>query len=52
MMTDEMIKTVTDRANEMLKEPEINKMYQDFPNKKMARTWLIKTAAAYLIELF
>ena len=41
--------TVVNRANEMLKNAEINKIYQSFATKDDAQNWLVKTAIATLI---
>jgi len=44
-----MTQVVIERANEMLKDEKINKIYQSFPSLKEAKDWLIKTALATLI---
>lgn len=48
-MTEQLIQTVTDRANEMLKNSEIAKIYNAMPTKDAAQAWLIKAAIATLI---
>ena len=47
-MSTEMINTVIERTNEMLKDSKINKIYQSFNTKDEAQNWLIKTAIATL----
>jgi len=49
MAQAEMTQVVIERANEMLKDEKINKIYQSFPSLKEAKDWLIKTALATLI---
>ena len=48
-LPSDMLEIVISRANEMLKEFEINKIYQSFKTEDLAKEWLIKTALATLI---
>ena len=48
-MNEQMIKTVIERANEMLKNSEINNIYQSFKTKEAAQDWICKAAIATLI---
>lgn len=47
-LPSELFETVMSRANAMLKEVEINKIYQSFKTEQLAKDWLIKTAIATL----
>lgn len=49
MNTEIMIKTITERVNEMLKNQKINSIYQSFDTKENAENWLIKSAIATLL---
>lgn len=44
-----MIKVVIDRASEMLKNPEINAIYQSLKSESEAKDWIIKAAIATLV---
>lgn len=48
-MTQSMIKTVTERINEMMKNVEIQKIMMCFESNDEAQEWLIKSAIATLI---
>jgi 3-methyladenine DNA glycosylase AlkC len=48
-MTQEMIDTVIERANEMRKNVEIQKIMMQFSSTKEAESWIIKAAIATLI---
>lgn len=47
-LPDDMLKTVMNRANEMLKNEEINAIYQAFKTKDEAKDWILKAALATL----
>jgi anaerobic ribonucleoside-triphosphate reductase len=48
-MDEQLIQTVVERANEMLKDEKINNMYQSFKTKDEADEWLIRVALATLM---
>jgi len=49
MTIKKMTETVLNRANEMIKDSEINSIYQSFKTEKEAKEWIIKAATATLI---
>ena len=48
-MDEQLIQTVVERANEMLKDEKINNMYQSYKTKDEADEWLLKVALATLM---
>lgn len=48
-MDEQLIQTVVERANEMLKDEKINNMYQSYKTKEEADEWLIRVALATLM---
>lgn len=50
-LPDDMLKTVIDRANEMLKDESVNKIYQSFKTKDEALGWITKAAIATLFGI-
>ena len=46
---ERIINMVMERANEMLKDPQINKQYQAFKTVDEAKDWILKCALATLI---
>ena len=44
-----MINIVMERVNEMLKDDQINKLYQSYKTEDEAKDWLIKSAIATLV---
>ena len=48
-MDEQLIQTVVERANEMLKDEKINNMYQSYKTKEEADEWLLKVALATLM---
>jgi hypothetical protein len=48
-MTTQMIKTVTERVNEMTKNVEIQKIMMSFSDNEEAQDWIIKAAIATLV---
>ena len=49
-LPNDMIQTVIKRANEMLKDSEISKIYNSFSNEDIAKNWITKMAIATLVR--
>ena len=49
MNTQQMTQVVMNRATEMLKDSQINAIYQSFKTESEAKDWIIKAALATLI---
>lgn len=48
-MTNQMIQTVTDRANEMRSNPKVQEIMMKFKTTEEGNDWLVKAAIATLV---
>lgn len=48
-MTEQMINTVNERVNLMVKDPKVQEIMMTFENNDDAHNWVIKAAIATLI---